>query len=169
MELCLLLQHLNSVALLIQFQPSRAKSLVNLEKQLKKKKEIKSLDQWLGLGWETQFQYLRELSFSKLDSAGRFFDDIYGSGCFNAAWGAEAHQRLALQYQDYQTLRNGIVHRGGELNSGIMIEASERDLEATFEDSRRFRDALLALSDWCCKWWLKAQRGRVLTDAGLTG
>jgi hypothetical protein len=154
MELCLLLQHLNSVALLIQIEPSRTKSLVNLEAQLKKKR-IKSLDEWLSFSWETRFQYLRELSFSSLKSASRLFDDIYGPGCFDAAWGTEVHQRLASQYHEYQTLRNGILHRGGELNSGIMIEANESDLEATFEDSRRFRDSILELSNWCHKWWVK--------------
>ncbi len=101
------------------------------------------MDEWLSFDTETRFQYLRELSFSSLQSAGPLFDDIYGSGCFDAAWGAQAHKRLASQYRDYQTLRNGILHRGGELNSGIMIQANDSDLKATFGDSVRFRDSIL--------------------------
>ncbi len=97
---------------------------------------------------------MRELSFSTLQVAGRLFDDIYGDGCFDSAWGAETHNRLKSEYLDYQTLRNGILHRGGELSSGVMIEASERDIETTFEDSKRFRDAILSLSNWCCASWL---------------
>lgn len=158
MELCLLHHHLNSVALLIQRAPERIPLLVNLLKILKKKHSIKSLKDWIDLDGEIRFQHLRELSFSNLEAASRLFDDIYGPGCFDNAWGTEMHSQLASKYREYQTLRNGIVHRGDEVNSGIKIEASESEMERTFEDSKAFRDAILSLSNWCCAWWINIQR-----------
>lgn len=129
-------------------------SLTKLLAILKRKHGVKTLNEWIALDWEIRFQHLRELSFSNLRDASRFFEDIYGVGCFDSAWGTETHGCLVSQYREYQTLRNGILHRGGELSSGAKIEASEHDIEATFEDSRRFRDAILSLLNWCCSWWL---------------
>lgn len=97
--------------------------------------------------------HLRELSFSRLQIASRFFDDIYGGGCFDAVWSAEAHETLSARYSNYQDLRNGILHRGGEISSGVNIPADENDFEATFKDALSFRDAILALSRWCYDWW----------------
>jgi len=154
MEVCLLHHHLNSVALLVQNAPKRIPSLVSLAKILKRKHGIKALKAWIDLDWETRIEHLMQLSFSNLDDASGLFDDIYGDGCFDRAWGTETHRRLASQYRDYQILRNGIVHRGGELSSGTRIDFSERDIQTTFDDAKGFRDAILSLSKWCRAWWL---------------
>lgn len=154
MELCLLHHHLNSVALLIQRLPKRIDSLTNLAKFLKRKYKIKTLDEWVAQDWEVRFQQLREMSFSNLSAAAGFFDDIYGSGCFDRVWGQDTHRQVDSQYQKYQLLRNGILHRGGELNTGTMITSNGADIETAFHDSKLFRDAILALSRWCYDWWL---------------
>src|SRR5207249_4467323 len=153
MELCLLHHHLNSVVLLIQRLPELTDSLTNLLKFLGKYK-IKTLDEWLVQNWDVRCQQLRDMSFSNLSAAARYFDDIYGSNCFDKVWDQDTHRQLDSQYQQYQLLRNGILHRGGELNTGVMITANDSDIEAAFHDSKLFRDAILALSRWCYDWWL---------------
>jgi hypothetical protein len=155
MEMCLLYHHANSVALLVQRVPERIPSLTNLLKILKKKYGVKTLNEWVALDWEIRLRQLRELSFSNLQAASDLYDNIYGSCCFDSVWGAETHSKLASKYRKYQLLRNGILHRGGELSSGVNIEASELDIETTFEDSKNFRDTILTLSRWCYTWWLK--------------
>lgn len=153
MELCLLHHHQNSVALLIQRIPQRIGSLTNLLKFLKRKQYVNTIDEWIALDWDVRFQHLRELSFSSLAAASRLFDDIYGVGCFDNAWGAQTHAKLDSEYQQYQLLRNGILHRGGEFNTGVKITSTEQDIEIAFSDSKTFRDAILALSHWCYHWW----------------
>jgi len=153
MELCLLHHHQNSIAFLIQQLPQRSSSLTNLLKFLKRKNYASTIDEWIALDWDLQFQHLRELSFSNLAAAGRLFDDIYGSNCFDRAWGAKTYAQLDSEYQKYQLLRNGILHRGGELNTGAKITANDDDIETAFRDSELFRDAILALSRWCYRWW----------------
>lgn len=154
MELCLMHQHTNSVTLLFQLQPSRTTELCHLLELLKKKHKIKNWEQWTALDWDLRLQQLRELSFSSVGAAAKLFDDIYGTACFDVAWGKEPHQQLAGQYKDYQVLRNGILHRGGEFSSGDNIGATEADIARTFDDGKRFRDAILRLSDWCRRWWI---------------
>lgn len=157
MELCLMFQHINSVDFLAQLMPDRMAQLKNLESLLRsknKRHQIKSWDKWTSLDRSVRLEQLRELQgFSSLEKAAPLFDDVYGSGCFNLAWGKDEHGLLAQEYREYQTLRNGILHRGGELSSGTRIEATERDIATTFEDAKRFRKALLRLSDWCRVWW----------------
>jgi hypothetical protein len=153
MDLCLLHHHQNSVAFLIQEMPQRIHRLTNLLKFLKRKNYAQDIDEWIALDWATRFQHLRELSFSNLAAAARLFDDIYGNNCLPRAWGATAYAHLDSKYQQYQLLRNGILHRGGELNSGAKITATEEDIEVAFNDSKLFRDAILALSRWCYRWW----------------
>jgi hypothetical protein len=153
MELCLLHHHQNSVAFLIQQMPQRTGSLTNLLKFLKRKNYASTIEDWIALDWSLRFQHMRELSFANLAAASRLFDDIYGAGCFDRAWGAETHAQLDSEFQRYQLLRNGILHRGGELNTGDKITASDDDIEIAFRDSKFFRDAILALSKWCYQWW----------------
>jgi|GEM_PF-2654052 len=155
MEMSLLYHHANSAALLIQQRPDRIPTLTNLLQILRRNKRYgaKTLDEWVSLDWDVRLQHLRELSFSNLRSASGLFDDIYGSGCFDNAWGSKTHAKLAAQYEEYQNMRNGILHRGGEISSGANIPANERDIEKTFKDSQLFRDAILALSRWCYEWW----------------
>jgi hypothetical protein len=153
MELCLLHHHQNSVAFLIQQMPQRIDRLTNLLKFLKRKHYAQTIDEWIALDWDVRFQHLRELSFSNLAAAARLFEDIYGNKCLLQAWGATTYADLDSKYQQYQLLRNGILHRGGELNSGAKITATEKDIEAAFNDSKLFRDAILALSRWCYRWW----------------
>ena len=149
--------HANSAALLIQRRPQQIPRLGNLLEFLKKRKwyGVKTLDGWLALDWETRLTQLRELSFSRLPGVSRFFDDIYGKGCFDSVWGVESHAKLTSQYSDYQDLRNGILHRGGETSSGEHIHAEEPSFESTFNDAQEFRDAILSLSRWCYHWWRK--------------
>ncbi|MEK6408929.1 MAG: hypothetical protein AABN34_18555 [Acidobacteriota bacterium] len=157
MELCLMHQHSNSVALLAQLLPERMAQLKHLQALLKrryKKYQIKSWGEWAALDRSVQLEHLRELSFANLEAAATLFGDIYGSACFDLAWGEDEHRQLAEQYGDYQTLRNGILHRGGEFSSGARIEATETDISTTFEDTKRFQDAILRLSDWCRVWWI---------------
>ena len=146
-------QHTNSVALVFQLLPSRTKELRHLRGELKKKYNT-AWDQWTRLQWDARMEHLRKLSFSSLGAAARFFDDIYGPGCFSQAWGAEARKRLDSKYREYQELRNGILHRGGELASGVNIDCTEADIDRTFGDAKEFRDAILKLSTWCRSWWL---------------
>lgn len=154
MELCLLHQYANAVAIIEQEWPSRVHQLKHLLEELKRYK-IKSWAEWDRLQWEAKIEKLRKLSFSNLRAASTLFGDIYGSDCFDLAWGEKEHKRLDEQYSEYQTLRNGIVHRGGELSSGAKIEATEADIAKTFEDAQRFRDAIHQLSRWCRAWWLE--------------
>lgn len=154
MELCLLNQYTNSVLLLSQLWPVKVRQLTHLLDLLKRKHKIKTWDAWDRLSVDVKLEKLRELSFSSLPGAAGLFGDIYGPDCFDLAWGKNKYERLQQQYRDYQTLRNGIVHRGGELSSGAKIEATEADIATAFEDAQRFRDALHQLSQWCRVWWL---------------
>jgi nicotinamidase-related amidase len=95
-------------------------------------------------------------------AAGRLFDDIYGQGCFDAAWGPTMHSEIATRYGNYQDLRNGILHRGGELTSGARIDVTEADIQATVRDAEEFRDAILRLSAWCCEWWVRVRNNAVV-------
>ncbi len=155
MEACLVYQHANSAALLIQRRPEQIPRLTNLLEFLRKRKwyGVKTLDEWIELDWDTRLTHLRELQFSRLPVTARFFDDIYGTGCFDSVWGADAHATLSTRYSDYQVLRNGILHRGGETSSGEHIPAEESSFESTFNDALSFRDAILGLSRWCYDWW----------------
>lgn len=153
-EMSLVYHHANSVALVIQRTPERTSSLTNLLEFLRRRKKFKgTLADWVALDWDVRLTHLRELSFSGLQTASRFFDDIYGGSCFDTVWGAEAHAALSARYSNYQDLRNGILHRGGEVSSGVNISADETDFEATFKDALSFREAILALSSWCYDWW----------------
>jgi hypothetical protein len=153
-EMSLVYHHANSVGLVISRTPERISSLTNLMKVLHDRKKFKgTLADWVALDDDVRFTQLRELSFSRLGIASRFFDDIYGSGCFDTVWGAERHATLATCYSKYQDLRNGILHRGGEVSSGVNIPADEDDFKATFDDALSFRDAVLTLSRWCYDWW----------------
>jgi hypothetical protein len=154
-ELCLLHQHANSVLLLAQMWPTEIRQLSHLIEQLKKKRKVRTWDEWDGFSWDAKLEMLRELSFSRLQSAVELFGDIYGADCFDLAWGRDGHEQIQRLYEDYQDLRNGIVHRGGELSSGAKIEATEGDIVTAFQDAKRFRDALQGLSRWCRSWWLK--------------
>jgi hypothetical protein len=162
-EACLVYHHANSVALLIQRVPDQIPRLANVLEFLRKRKwyGVKTLDQWIALDWKVQLTHLRELSFSNLQTAGRFFDDVYGGGCFDTVWGADVNAIFSSRYADYQLLRNGILHRGGETSSGDNIPAAEKDFEGTFEDALSFRDAILALSAWCYDWWRKKRYSTV--------
>jgi len=122
---------------------------------LKKEHKIKTWDEWNRLQWDLKFEKLRTLSFSRLSNAALLFEDIYGFGCFDLAWGHEVHARLDQRYTKYQTLRNGILHRGGELSSGEKIEASETEIAITLDDAKLFREAILRLSQWCRHWWIE--------------
>lgn len=154
MEMSLVYHHANSVALVIQRTPKRTSSLKSLLDFLRSRKKFKgTLADWVALDWDVRLTHLRELSFSRLQTASRFFDDIYGDGCFDTVWGAEAHAALSARYSNYQDLRNGILHRGGEVSSGVNIPADESDFEATFKDALSFREAILSLSSWCYNWW----------------
>lgn len=158
MELCLMHQHSNSVFLLDNLWPSRLTRLEHLLEQMKKMRKedkIRSWSEWGLLDWDRRKELLRKLSFSSLRSAASLFDDIYGPDCFDLAWGKVGHERLASQYETYQTLRNGILHRGGELSSGTCIEATDADIATTLEDAERFREAIHQLSDWCRAWWIE--------------
>ena len=157
MEMSLVYHHANSVALLIQRAPERTSSLTNLLEFLRARKKYKqkTLADWVALDWDVRLAHLRELSFSRLETASRFFNDIYGADCFDRAWGAEVHVTLGARYSEYQDMRNGILHRGGEISSGLNIPASEADFESTFNEALSFREAILALSRWCYDWWRK--------------
>lgn len=93
MEMSLLYHHANSVALVIQKSPERIPFLDHLLLILKKNKRygVKTLDEWIALNWDVRLQHLRELSFSNLQTAARLFDDTYGVGLFDNAWGVETH------------------------------------------------------------------------------
>ncbi len=162
-EACLVYCHANSVALFIQRTPDQISRLTNLLQFLKGRKwyGVKTLTEWIALDWDVRFTNVRELSFSNLETASRFFDDIYGAGCFDTVWGVDAHSALSSRYAEYQLLRNGILHRGGETNSGVKITADERDFESTFNDSLAFRDAIQALSRWCYDWWRNGRHSTV--------
>jgi hypothetical protein len=155
MEACLVYHHANSATLLIQRRPEQIPRLTNLLELLRKRKwyGVKTLDEWIALDWDTRLTHLRELQFSRLPVTARFFDDIYGTGCFDSVWGTDAHATLSARYSDYQDLRNGILHRGGETSSGEHIHAEESTFESTFNDALSFRDAILGLSRWCYDWW----------------
>jgi len=154
MEWCLMHQFINSVALLEQLSPSGLRELRALHQTLKKKFKIRSWDEWTKLPRPVRHEQLRQLSFSRLATAEELFADIYGKNCLLSALGRDYRDRLAEQYEQYQTLRNGILHRGGETASGAKIEASEADLRSAFEDARLFRDGILRLSAWCRERWL---------------
>jgi hypothetical protein len=154
-ETCLVYHYANSAALFIQRCPDQISRLTNLLQFLKKHKRygVKTLDDWIGLDWDLRLTHLRELQFSRLSVASRFFDDIYGVGWFDSVWGADAHATISARYSDYQDLRNGILHRGGETNSGNHISADGRGFESVFNDALAFRDAILTLSRRCYDWW----------------
>jgi hypothetical protein len=162
-EMSLVYHHANSVALLIQRTPDRTSSLTNFLKFLRKRKKYKrkTLSDWVALDWDERLANLRELSFSRLETASCFFDDIYGADCFNRVWGADVHTKLAARYSDYQDIRNGILHRGGEISTGLNIPAADTDFESTFSDALAFRDAILALSRWCYDWWRNDRQSTV--------
>ncbi|PYN95389.1 MAG: hypothetical protein DMD91_25040 [Candidatus Rokuibacteriota bacterium] len=56
---------------------------------------------------------------------------------------------------ELQTKRNGIVHRGGELNDGTMIQLTPESLGRTFDATGRIRLRMRALSEWCQQWWMQ--------------
>lgn len=162
MDLCLLHHHQNSVAFLIQQMPQRVDRLTNLLKFLKQKNYAQNLDDWVALDWNVRFQHLRELSFSNLAAAARLFDDIYGNDCLRSAWGVSTYGELDSKYKQYQVLRNGILHRGGELNTGVKITSTVEEIDAAFNDSKIFRDAILTLSRWCYRWWQTHDRYSII-------
>jgi hypothetical protein len=114
-----------------------------------------SIEAWLALGLEERDQRLREMSFSDLPRSQTLFADIYGPECFRAAWTPAGFDELARVLREIQTKRNGIVHRGGELNDGTTIQLHAQSLRHTLEATEHVRLHLTILSEWCRRWWIQ--------------
>lgn len=150
----LLQPYINSLGLFNQFIKDDFSSFSVLKLWVEDRRNLPTWNEWTLSDGNKKLKHLKELSFSSLSTAQKFFREIYGEDCFKSALAEEGYKELLTTYQQYQESRNGILHRGGELKSGERIEASEKEIKETFNNAKKIRDQILIFSKWCLNWWL---------------
>jgi hypothetical protein len=153
-ELTLLHSYINSLAI-YQLVGGDMQRLSALRKWVESGRRRTTFDRFLHLPPDEQTRRLKEISFSDLPKAQEMFADIYGIDCFAKVWTPEGYRDLRITLQDVQTRRNGVVHRGGELKDGKMIEISAPALREAFDQARQISERLRSLSHWFLEWWMK--------------
>ncbi|MGB8991272.1 MAG: hypothetical protein WCD80_04380 [Desulfobaccales bacterium] len=150
-----LLQHyINSLALYNQFVNDNMRSFLVLKQWIEERRNLPSWDEWIQFTADKKLKSLKELSFSSLSKAQDFFREIYSEDCFKSALTDRGYKAFLSAYQNFQEVRNGILHRGGEYKNGKRIEATEVEIRETFNTAKKVRDQILSFSEWCLAWWL---------------
>jgi hypothetical protein len=154
-EVFFIWHYANSTNFLVDSGKGALDDLSQLRQWVESRKDLGDWRAWKGHPREKRFRSLTALSFSDLQTASRFFDEIYGQDCFRQALAKNEYRELAKIYQTLQTERNGIVHRGGEHRTGRRIEVPEQSLRERHTLAKWIRDRLLALSKWFKYYWLR--------------
>ncbi len=144
----------SSVAFFIDTGHGTLMELSTLRPWVESRKELKSWESWQHLTPAKRFRTLTALSFADLKVAESFFSDIYGSDCFTQALSKSESAKLATVYQELQSERNGIVHRGGEHKSGRRIEVPRSRLRDRYALGKWLGTRLLRMSGWFRTFWL---------------
>lgn len=152
-ELTLLQLYINSLELYFEVTPAGDIDLPAMSNWLETRRQKLSIKEFVALTHDERLTKLKEISFSDLPAADRFFADIYGAKCFDEAWTPEVYREMKELTQRLQTRRNNFTHRGGESKKGIMEKVTEEELVKEIEDGKKISGQFIALSDFFKTWW----------------
>ncbi len=154
-EICLLHHYTNSVYFFFNSIRADFDKLPTLRQWVQTRRDSQGWEKWKGLTADQRMKSMKEMSFSSLPVANDFFGDIYGKSPFQRALSENDYKEFLKQFQGIQELRNGIIHRGGELKDGSRIEATRSDIKQTYTTAKTFRNNLLRFSAWCRNHWIE--------------
>lgn len=152
-ELTLLHLYVNSLEFYLQFLPAAGAKLPALSSWLETRRQKLSMDEFAALSDADRLIKLKEISFSDLPTASRYFSDIYGPDCFENAWTPKVYRELKELTQTLQARRNNFAHRGGESKKGSMENITEPELMKEIEDGKKISGQFIVLSFSLRKWW----------------
>lgn len=152
-ELTLLHLYVNSLELYLKTLATEKVELPALSIWLETRRQKLSVNDFVALEDAERQMKLKEISFSDLPTASRYFSDIYGPDCFEKAWTPNVYRELKELTQTLQTRRNNFAHRGGESKKGSMETITEEELTREISDGKKISGQLIVLSGFFRKWW----------------
>jgi hypothetical protein len=144
----------NAVTFLVETGRGSLTDLPLLRRWVEGRKDLKDWESWQTLKPTARFRTLTSLSFSNLKMAEQYFSEIYGDNCFKTALSKPEYEKLGSVYQNLQSERNSILHRGGEHKSGDRVEVPPSNLQDRFVLGEWLGLRLLKLSAAFREFWL---------------
>lgn len=144
----------NAVTFLIETGRGSLTDLPLLRGWVKERKDLKGWESWQTLNPTKRFRTLTSLSFSNLQVAEQYFSEIFGDKCFAKTLSKPEYKKLGSVYQNLQSERNSILHRGGEHKNGDRVEVLPSHLHDRFDLGKWVGPRLLKLSAAFREFWL---------------
>lgn len=153
-EIFFLHHYMNSIYFYTTINKGDVNNLHNLKRWITSGRKTPDWNKWIKLNSNKRQKDMKGMSFSNLSVANSYFEEIYGKACLQEAIGKKEYKVFLKQFENMQVKRNGIIHRGGELKDGTMINIVQSDMKEFFETSKIFQENLNKFSNWCQNWWI---------------
>ncbi len=153
-EIFFLQHYMNSIYFYTTINSGDINKLHNLKQWITSGRKTPDWNKWIKLNANKRGKDMKGMSFSNLSVANSYFEEIYGKACVKEVIGQKEYKKFLKQFENMQDKRNGIIHRGGELKDGTMINIVQSDMKEVFETSKIFQENLIKFSNWCQNWWI---------------